>query len=106
MIEYTVKITDRASADMEEIYNYIACSLQAPDTARKQYRRIADEICSLKVFPNRNKLFNSQPEHDMGLRQLVVDNYSAVYTVENRSVIVLRVLYSASDIASRLKENR
>ena len=108
MMEYNVKITDRALADMEAIYNYIANNLQAPDTAMKQYDRIADEIESFGIFPNRNKLFESQPEREMGMRQSLVDNYSAIYTVdeETDTVFVLRVLYSASDIITRLRENR
>lgn len=34
MKQYVVRITDRALADMEEIYNYIAIQLQAPENAR------------------------------------------------------------------------
>ena len=89
---------------MDMIYDYIAHSLQAPDTAAKQYDRIADGIMSLNIFPQRCKLFDSQPEHDMGLRQLLVDNYSVIYVVEDDTVTALRVFYSASDISSRLKE--
>ncbi len=105
MKEYSVKITRRALADMDMIYDYIAHSLQAPDTAAKQYDRIADSIMSLNIFPERCKLFDSQPEHDMGLRQLLIDNYSVIYVVEDNTVTVLRVLYSASDICARLKDN-
>ena len=104
MKEYDVKITHRALADIDMIYDYIAQSLQAPDTAAKQYNRIADGIMSLNIFPERCKLFDSQPERDMGLRQLLVDNYSVIYVVEDDAVTVLRVLYSASDICARLKE--
>lgn len=104
MKEYHIKITHRALSDMDMIYDYIAGSLQAPDTAAKQYDRIADGIMSLRIFPERCKLFDSQPEHDMGLRQLLVDNYSVIYTVEGDTVTALRVLYSASDICARLKD--
>lgn len=105
MKEYSVKITRRALADMDMIYDYIAQSLQVPDTAAKQYDRIADSIMSLNIFPERCKLFDSQPERDMGLRQLLVDNYSVIYVVEDDVVTVLRVLYSASDICARLTDD-
>ena len=39
---YKIQITDAALSDMEEIYNYIAGRLQAPETAMGQYNRIAD----------------------------------------------------------------
>jgi len=102
MKQYKVQITDKALADMEEIYNYIAIQLQAPENAIGQYNRIAEAIEGLTVFPERVKLMESEPEGTMGLRQLVVDNYSAFYVIENERVIVMRVLYSASDIGTRL----
>jgi len=105
MKQYTVRITDKALADMEEIYNYIATQLQAPENAMGQYNRIAEAIESLHVFPERVKLMESEPERMMGLRQLVVDNYSAFYIIEDRQVIVTRVLYSAMDISRRLLED-
>lgn len=104
MKRYTVKITDRALADMEEIYNYIAIHLQAPENAMRQYNRIAEAIEGLSVFPERIKLMESHLEKTIGLRQLVVDNYSVFYLVGNEDVIVTRVLYSASDISKRLLE--
>ena len=51
MKQYTVRITDRATDDMEEIYNYIALQLQAPENAMRQYNRIAEAIEGLHIFP-------------------------------------------------------
>lgn len=104
MKRYTVKITDKALADMEAIYNYIAIQLQASENAMGQYNRIAEAIEGLNIFPERVKLMESEPEKTMGLRQLVVDNYSSFYAIENENVLVIRVLYSASDISKRLLE--
>lgn len=70
MKQYVVRITDRALADMEEIYNYIAIQLQAPENAMGQYNRIAEAIEELYVFPERVKLMESEPERIMRLRQL------------------------------------
>lgn len=105
MKQYEVKITNKALADMEAIYDYIADHFQAPDTAMKQYGRIAEGIQSLEVFPERCRRFESKPERDMGLRQLLVDNYSVIYVIEEDAVIVLRILYSASDIIARLRND-
>lgn len=105
MKQYVVRITDRALADMEEIYNYIAIQLQAPENAMGQYNRIAEVIEGLNVFPERVKLMESEPERIMGLRQLVIDNYSAFYVIEDIDVIVTRVLYTAMDISRRLLED-
>lgn len=105
MKQYEVRVTAQALANMEAVYDYIANDLQAPDAAMKQYDRIADEIESLRTFPYRCRLFDSQPERDKGFRRLLVDKYSVIYTVDDESVTVLRVLYSASDIITRLREN-
>lgn len=105
MKQYVVRITDRALADMEEIYNYIAIQLQAPENAMGQYNRIAEAIEGLNVFPERVKLVESEPERIMGLRQLVIDNYSVFYVIEDTDVIVTRVLYTAMDISRRLPED-
>lgn len=103
MKQYHIKITDKALADMVEIYEYIAENLKVPDTAMKQYDRIADGIESLNESPERCKLFESQPEHDVGLRLLLVDNYSVIYVLEGDCVTVLRVMYSPFDIITRLR---
>lgn len=102
---YKVQVTDKALTDMEEIYNYIAEKLQAPENAMGQYNRIANAIEKLSTFPERIRLMESEPEHTMGLRQLIVDNYSAFYMIEDDRVIVTRVLYSALDISERLLES-
>lgn len=108
MKQYSVKITDKALGDMEAIYQYIATELQVPATALRQYNRIADAVESLATAPKRCKLFDSQPEHDMGIRQKTVDNYAVIFVVDDAidTVTVLRVLYSASDINTRLREYR
>lgn len=104
MKQYTVQIADKALADMEEIYNYIAIQLQAPANAMGQYNRIAEAVEGLGVFPERVKLMDSEPERMIGLRQLTVDNYSVFYVIEDEKVIVTRVLYSASNIEKKLLE--
>lgn len=102
MKRYIVQITDKALADMEEIYDYIAIRLQAPENALGQYNRIVDAIEKLNVLPERVRVMESEPEHAMGLKQLPVDNYSIFYVIKDEYVIVTRVLYSASDISRRL----
>lgn len=51
--------------------------------AMGQYNRIAEVIEELRVFHQRVKLMESEPERMMGLRQLVIDNDSAFYVIED-----------------------
>lgn len=103
MDKYTVEITKAALQDIEDIYNYIALELLSPDAAMEQYNRIADEILTLDIFPQRNRIMDSEPERRMELRRMFVDNYTVFYTIRGYRVIVTDVLYSASDIEARLK---
>ncbi len=102
MEHYTINITDEALEDMEEIYNYIAYVLRSPETAQKQYDRIADAIFKLEELPERIKVLESACMQDKGLRRLLVDNYSVLYSIDENCVNITNVLYSASDIAHRL----
>lgn len=104
MKQYTVEITDEALADMEQLYNHIAYILRAPKNAIGQYDRIADEILKLNTLPERFRIMDSEPEHSNGIRRMPVDNYSVFYVIKENRVIVTNVLYSGSDIGSRLNK--
>lgn len=103
MEQYKVEITKEALQDMEDIYNYIALELLSPENAMGQYNRIADEILTLDTFPQRYRIMDSEPEKQMELRRMLVDNYSVFYTICGDKVIVTDVLYTASDIEARLR---
>lgn len=103
MKQYPVKISRTALGDMEEIYNYIAIHLQEPETAMRQYDRIAEAIQSLDMLPERCSLLDCEPERSQGLRRLLVDHYSVFYVVGADTVSVARVLYSGADIVYRLR---
>ena len=105
MREYPVKITEKALGDMDGIYEYIAFNLQSPENAMGQYNRIADCVHELGFFPEKFRLVDFEPERSRGLRRMPVDNYSIFYVFKEELVTVTRVLYSASDIEKRLKED-
>ena len=69
MKQYKVEITKEALQDMEDIYNYIAIDLLAPNNAMGQYNRIADEILTLDTFPERFRIMDSEPEKRMELKK-------------------------------------
>ncbi|WP_164129894.1 type II toxin-antitoxin system RelE/ParE family toxin [Sharpea azabuensis] len=105
MREYAVKITEKALTDMNGIYEYIALNLQSPENAMGQYNKIADAALELGFFSEKFRLVDFEPERSQGLRRMLVDNYSVFYVFKEEVVIVTRVLYSASDIEKRLKED-
>lgn len=103
MKNYRVQITDEALRDMEQIYNYIANDLYAPEAAMNQYNRIADAILSLSQMPRRIKLLDSKSDKLRKLRRMNVDNYSVFFIIQKDAVIITDVLYGASDIDERLR---
>ena len=104
MKHYNVEITNEALADMEQLYDYIATVLQSPENAMNQYNRIADAILTLDTLAERVHIMESEPGKSKEMRRLLVDNYSIFFVIMGEKVIVTDVLYSASDIESRLKD--
>ena len=104
MRHYEVLISDKANADMEAMYSYIAETLLSPVAAANQYDRIMDAILSLEEMPERIKIMDSEPERSKGLRALRVDNYTVFFTINAEKIYIARVLFSASDISKRLSE--
>ena len=102
MIKYKIEITNEALRDMEEIYNYIARELLSPDNAMYQYNRIANAIMKLDIFPQKFQILESEPEREKELRRMPVDNYSIFYVIKEDKVVITNVLYSASNIQSKL----
>ena len=62
MEKYKVEITREALQDMEDVYNYIAIDLLSPENAMGQYNRIANQILTLDIFPERFRIMESEPE--------------------------------------------
>lgn len=100
---YIVEITDEALFNMKRLYQHIVkVLLLLPDNAIGQYNRMADAILTLGELPKRCPVMNSELEHSRKIRRMLIDYYSECYVIEER-VVIIRVLYSASDIEHRLR---
>ena len=64
--------TFQARQDLKNIYEYIANSPHAPDTARNMYRQIIQSARSLESVPERNLLYKEEPWHSQGVRFIPV----------------------------------
>ena len=98
--------TFQARQDLKNIYEYIANSLHAPDTARNMYWQIIQSARSLESMPERNPLYKEEPWHSQGVRFVPVKNYLLFYTVnsETNTVSIARILYGGMDINRQLEE--
>lgn len=103
MNKYEIVVTDEAVADLENIYLYIAITLLSPEIASDQYDRITAQILKLDIMPEKYRIIDSEPEKSRGLRIMPVDNYSVIYIVDDTTITVTNILYSASDMHEKFK---
>lgn len=98
MDNYTVRLSDYASRNLDDIYTYIAKSLHEPSIAAKLLDEIEDAIFNLEQLPNRCSLRKTGAYAHGAHRQLMVKNYCIVFRVDElkKLVIVLTVRYSPS----------
>ncbi len=103
-MNWEVVYTDRASADLEEIFRYIAIDLQEPEIAKRQVIRILDSIEDLVVMPNKNPLYDKEPWHSRGLRKLNVDKFLAFYLTNSNlgEIVIIAIMYGGRDITKLL----
>jgi len=101
-MDWHVEITEDAEQDVDEIYQYIAVSLQEPGIAWKQTERIRDKIAQLCYMPERNSIVQHEPWKSREMRRVNVDNYAVFYMLDSMSstVSVIRILYARRDLSS------
>lgn len=92
---YTLKITPKASEDLEEIYSYIADELYNEGAAENLMNKIESTIMRLRDFPFSGSFVADEILKDKGYRKLIVENYIAFYIVNKieKQVVIMRVLY-------------
>ena len=96
MDKYEVKLSRRALEDLENIYEYIAREIKAPETALALVDLIESEILCLDKMPQRGAERKVGIYANRGYRQLFIKNYTVVYRIEESSkiVIIITVRYS------------
>jgi len=96
---YSVKLMSRALRDLDKIYDYISHTLVEPGTALKLVERIENAIFSLETMPYRCPERRRGAYAYRGYRQLLVENYTVIYRIQEseKQVIVVTVRYSSSE---------
>ena len=104
--EYSVRITDYALEQLQEIQRYIAFSLQAPDTAARWREKLKKELGTLSCFPNRVPLTEEEAWHSEGIHKMIIGNYLAYFWIneEGRTVQIISVIYVKRDQARQLEK--
>ena len=100
MIKYQIILYPRAYRDIDDIYAYIAVEKQSPQNAKAQTDRIWNAIMSLQLFPESHQERLVGKYAGRGYRQILVDNYMAIYKADKdrQTVYVVTVQYQKRDI--------
>ena len=103
-MSYAVIISKPADADIRAIFEYIAFTLQSPETATSHINRLEKEILSLDRMPERYSVYNAEPWRSRNLRVMPVDHYLVFYIPDRvkQTVNILRVMHGSRDIDVQL----
>ena len=98
--KYKVKINPRAIRELDNIYEYIANEKLSPENARGQVERMKEAILNLDTFPQSHQERNEGRYAGKGYRQLLIDNYVAIYRIDeaHRTVYVVMVQYQGRNL--------
>jgi plasmid stabilization system protein ParE len=89
---------NRASDDLDNIYNYIADEFKEIDTAEKMADILEKAILSLSDLPYRGTLRKTGAFANKNYRQLLVKNFTIVYRIDEKKkmVIIVTIRYTPS----------
>ena len=93
---YSILITVPARSDIKAAVSYVAQFLHNKIAADSLISMLTKEIKSLEAMPERYPLVNDSYLASLGIRSLMVKNYTVFYIVhkENNTIEIVRVLYS------------
>ena len=88
MDKYRVQIAPRAIQELDNIYEYIATEKLDYVNAKRQLERIKKAILNLDTFPHSHQERREGRYAKKGYRQLIIDNYLAVFRIDEVKKIV------------------
>ncbi len=94
-VKYSVRLLPAAESDFKEIIAFIA--LDNLSAAEKLAERIGKSLANLQEHPFLGKIPADEPLAQMGYRYIVVGNYLIFYMVEQRNVLIHRMIHGARD---------
>lgn len=100
MDKYKVKVNPRAIRELDHIYKYIANDKLDLENAKKQVERIKKAVLSLSTFPQSHQERNEGRYAGKGYRQLLIDNYIAIFRIDelNKTVYVVTIQYQGRNL--------
>lgn len=88
MDKFKIILNERAFKDIDDIFAYIALEKQSPEYAQGQTDRIWNALRTLDTFPQSHQERNEGRYAGKGYRQLLIDNYVAIFKIDESKKVV------------------
>jgi plasmid stabilization system protein ParE len=100
MDKYRIKLNKRAFKDIDSIFEYIALEKLSPENAKGQTDRIWNALKALDTFPQSHQERNEGRYAGKGYRQLIIDNYIAIFRIDEstKTVYIVTVQYQGRNL--------
>ena len=100
MDKYKIKVNPRAIRELDHIYKYIANEKLTPENVKGQVDRIKNAVLSLDTFPQSHQERNEGRYAEKGYRQLLIDNYVAIFRIDepHKTVYVVTIQYQGRNL--------
>lgn len=94
------KVNPRAIRELDHIYEYIANEKLAPENAKGQVERIKKAVLSLDAFQQSHQERNEGRYSGKGYKQLLIDNYIAIFRIDepHKTVHVVTIQYQGRNL--------
>lgn len=93
---YRIVTLPQAERDLDDIVRYLNGFY--PSTAQRQYDKLVDAILCLEEHPGKFEAYKPGCFH-FAYRKMVVGDYLVFYVVEEKEIVLHRILHGARDIS-------
>jgi toxin ParE1/3/4 len=98
--EYSIRLLRIAEEDLWDIVSYIAAD--RPSAAERLADRIEKDLQLLARNPRLGRIPEEEELLRSGYRYLIVESYLIFYTLEEKTILVHRILHGARDYLNLL----
>lgn len=97
-----IEYSNLAQNDLSNIKKYISDDLKNEAAASRLIDKILIKIRTLKIHPQIGHVLDTNGKTSVVYRYLICDNYLVFYHLEDRIIVIARVLYKRRDILNIL----
>ena len=98
--KFQIRLLKIAEEDFTEIVSYIAAD--NPNAANTLANKIEKNLELLSENPKLGRIPRDEEIRNLGYRYIIIQNYIIFYTIDNKTILVHRILHSARNYKSLL----